>query len=198
MHVPRGVTEKDLQSHARAAMRSEARIGPRFKPNLEIDADGIATIAAEVDNIAVKRRALERLAGTTGISGIVDRLRVKPAIAMSDDGILDHLRKALYAEPAFGELAIRECKAGKAELVRGAPHANSSRLFNNCIRPCGPRLVEALVGYLLDIVKVATDLEVLTGGTGADEAVSSFNSSRVSRARVSMLTLKARKRQRGL
>jgi BON domain len=121
MHVPRGVTEKDLQSHALAAMRSEARIGPRFKPNLEIDADGIATIAAEVDNIAVKRLALERLAATTGISGIVDRLRVKPAMAMSDGGILDHLRKALYAEPAFGQLAIRECKAGKAELVRGAP-----------------------------------------------------------------------------
>jgi hypothetical protein len=58
---PRGVIDKDLQRQALAAMRSESRIGPQFKPNLEIDADGIATIEAEVDNVAVKRLALERL-----------------------------------------------------------------------------------------------------------------------------------------
>jgi osmotically-inducible protein OsmY len=102
-------------------MRGEARIGPNFKPTLTIDAEGTATIVAEVDNVAVKRLALERLAATEGISGIVDRLRVKPALAMSDDGILDHLRKALYAEPAFAQLAIKEREGGKTKLVRSAP-----------------------------------------------------------------------------
>ena len=104
-------------------MRSEARIGPHFKPSLTIDAEGTATIVAEVDTIAVKRLALERLAATKGIGGIVDRLRVKPAFAMSDDGILDRLRKALYAEPAFSQLAIKEREAGKQKLVRGASDA---------------------------------------------------------------------------
>ena len=92
----------DLREKALAAMRSEKRIGPHFKPvRFEIDADGTATIQAEVDTIAVKRLALERLAATPGVSGVVDRLRVKPAMAMSDDGMLDHLRKAYYDEPAF-------------------------------------------------------------------------------------------------
>jgi hypothetical protein len=76
------------------ALRSEKRIGPRFKLEaLTIDADGVATIEAEVPTIAIKRLALERLA-VPSIGGIVDRLRVKPASPMSDDGILDHLRKA--------------------------------------------------------------------------------------------------------
>jgi hypothetical protein len=50
-------------------------------------------------------------------------------MAMSDDGILDHLRKALYAEPAFAQLVIRERKAGKAKLVERAKQvAEGSKL----------------------------------------------------------------------
>jgi osmotically-inducible protein OsmY len=112
----------ELRDRALTAIRSEPRIGPHFKPAaLKIDADGTATIQAEVDNIAVKRLALERLAATKGITAIVDRLRVEPAKPMSDDGILDHLRKAYFAEPAFASLKITERKAGKRKLVQDAP-----------------------------------------------------------------------------
>ena len=97
---------KALRDSALTAIRSEKRIGPHFKPvHFDIDADGTATIEAEVDNVAIKRLALERLAATKGVSAVIDRLRVKPAKAMSDDGILDHLRKAYYDEPSFYELA---------------------------------------------------------------------------------------------
>jgi osmotically-inducible protein OsmY len=110
-----------LREKALAAIRSEKRIGPRFKPTvLKIDPDGTATIQAEVENVAIKRLALERLAATTGVSAIVDRLRV-PALAMSDDGILDHLRKAYFAEPAFTALKIEEREAGRLKLVQDAP-----------------------------------------------------------------------------
>jgi osmotically-inducible protein OsmY len=119
--LPKSTKVRDLHDAALAAMRSEPRIGPHFKPSLTVDADGTARITAEVDNVAIKRLALERLAATEGISGIVDRLRVKPALAMSDDGILDHLRKTLYAEPAFQHLAIKEREVGNAKLVRAAP-----------------------------------------------------------------------------
>ena len=111
----------DSRERALAAIRSEKRIGSQFKPTLlEIDADGTATIQAEVDNVAIKRLALERLAATQGVSAIVDRLRVKPAVAMSDDGILDHLRKAFYDEPSFRQLALKEREDGKVTLVREA------------------------------------------------------------------------------
>jgi osmotically-inducible protein OsmY len=111
----------DMRARALAAIRSEKRIGPQFKPTLlEIDADGTATIQAEVDNVAIKRLALERLAATRGVSAIVDRLRVKPAVAMSDDGILDHLRKAVYDEPSFRQLALKEREGQQVKLVRDA------------------------------------------------------------------------------
>ena len=112
--------QEDPHETALAALRSEKRIGPHFKPEiLTIDADGIATIESEVETVAIKRIALERLARVPGIGGIVDRLRVKPAFAMSDDGILDHLRKAYYQEPAFQQFAIAEREEGQAKLVRG-------------------------------------------------------------------------------
>ena len=119
--MPQNAKAWDLREKALTAIRSEPRIGPHFKPTvLKIDADGTATIQAEVDNVAIKRLALERLAATKGVSAIVDRLRVKPALAMSDDGILDHLRKAFYDEPAFRQLKLKEREGGKVKLVRNA------------------------------------------------------------------------------
>jgi len=112
---------KALRESALTAIRGERRIGPHFKPvHFDIDVDGTATIEAEVDNVAIKRLALERLAATKGVSAVIDRLRVKPAQAMSDDGILDHLRKAYYDEPSFYELALKEREGGKLKLVRDA------------------------------------------------------------------------------
>jgi osmotically-inducible protein OsmY len=111
----------NLREHALAAIRSEKRVGPRFKPvHFDIDPEGTATIEAEVDNVAIKRLVLERLAQTKGVSAVIDRLRVKPAKAMSDDGILDHLRKAYYDEPSFYELQLKEREGGKLKPVRDA------------------------------------------------------------------------------
>ena len=119
--LPQGTKTKDLRQEALAAIRSERRIGPHFKPTVfEIDDDGTATIQAEVETVAIKRLALERLAAIKGVSAIIDRLRVKPAAVMSDDGMLDHLRKAYYGEPSFRHLRIKEREDGAVELVRDA------------------------------------------------------------------------------
>jgi hypothetical protein len=113
--------EADIGERALIAIRREPRVGPHFKPGMiEVDAEGTATIEAEVDNVAIKRLVLERLAATPGVSAVIDRLLVKPAMAMSDDGILDHLRKAYYEEPAFRQLKLREREGGELRLVRDA------------------------------------------------------------------------------
>ena len=115
---------KELRDKALAAIRSEARIGPHFKPaHFDIDADGTATIEAEVDNVAVKRLALERLARTEGLGAVIDRVRVRPAETMSDDGILDHLRKAYYDEPSFYE----SFKSRSAKVASSSSCATPSR-----------------------------------------------------------------------
>jgi osmotically-inducible protein OsmY len=110
-----------LHAQALTAIRSESRIGPHFKPmRLEIAEDGTATIEAEVENVALKRLALERLAGTPGVTAVIDRLHVTPAVPKSDDGILDDLRKAFYDEPSFRALAIKEVENSHPKLVRDA------------------------------------------------------------------------------
>ena len=110
-----------LHDKALTAIRSENRIGPHFKPaHLTIAEDGTATIEAEVETIALKRLALERLAGTPGITAIIDRVHVTPAVPKSDDGILDDLRKAFYDETSFRALAIKEAENSHLKLVRDA------------------------------------------------------------------------------
>lgn len=111
----------DLAHEALVVLRSEPRIGPHFKPDLlRVEPDGAILIEAEMETVAQKRIALERLAALPGVKGIVDRLRVRPNAAMSDDGILDHLRKALLQEPMFVGMQILERHGDTVNLVRGA------------------------------------------------------------------------------
>jgi osmotically-inducible protein OsmY len=113
----RGIVEAAL-----AAARSEPRIGPHFKPKaLEIDDQGVLTVEAEVDSVAQKRLALECMAGAPGVVGIVDRMHVRPATAMSDSGIVDDLRRRFAEEPAFGNLKLMERRLGRLDLLRDAP-----------------------------------------------------------------------------
>lgn len=105
----------------RAALRSEPRLGPDFRPGrLDIDAEGTVTIEAQVDTVAEKRLALEHVAAIPGVSGVIDRIHLRPACQMSDDGMRDHLRKAYIQEPEFRRLRITERIADKLQLVRDA------------------------------------------------------------------------------
>jgi hypothetical protein len=115
------VQRADIGEMALVAIRREPRVGPHFKPGiLKIDEEGTATIEAEVANVALKRLVLERLSATPGVSAVIDRLRVRPATVMSDDGILDHLRNAYYQEPAFQGLKITQREGHEVSLVRDA------------------------------------------------------------------------------
>jgi hypothetical protein len=116
-----------LRKRALASLRSEKRIGPHFKPEtLSVDADGTATIEAEVETVAIKRLALERLAAVPGIGGIVDRLRVRPASPMSDDGILDHLRKA-YSGACLPAVRHRGAREGSNRARASQPAGDLRR-----------------------------------------------------------------------
>jgi osmotically-inducible protein OsmY len=114
--------DPNIAELALASVRSEPRIGPHFRPEaLTVDADGVLTIEGEVESVAQKRLALERLAAVRGVSGIVDRLHVRPALRMSDDGIMDHLRKAFGDEPSFRGERISERKGENLVLIHDAP-----------------------------------------------------------------------------
>lgn len=113
-----------FKERALRALRSERRLGPHFKPAvLRLDPDGALLVEGEVETLAQKRLALERLAALPEANGIVDRLHVCPAVPMSDDGIRDHLRKALLQEPAFAGVSIVERQGEREIHVREALQA---------------------------------------------------------------------------
>jgi osmotically-inducible protein OsmY len=123
-HRSENVSNLELLARLRAALRSEPRLGPSFHASeLRIEPDGVLVLAGEVPSVAAKKLALERVAAISGISGIVDRLHVRPATHMTDKEIGVHLRDMLIDELGFKELEIREARTDGIRLVRGAPAA---------------------------------------------------------------------------
>ncbi len=108
-----------VEQKALAALHSEPRIGPHFKPAvIAYDGIGTLTIEGEVESIAAKKLALEHLAALPGVSEVVDRLRVRPAAAMGDGEIRARLIQSFYEETAFQGLGIRDWRNRQYEVIR--------------------------------------------------------------------------------
>jgi len=119
------VAAADLEGRARLtleavrkALGAESRVDLAHH-HLALALDGEAlTMEGEVEGVGAKRLALERAAAVPGVRFIVDRLRVRPARAMTDAEIRDHLCHSLLAEPAFAGHAVRCRRAGRVEALR--------------------------------------------------------------------------------
>jgi osmotically-inducible protein OsmY len=82
-----------------------------------------------VKSVAAKRRALRSVAAIPGIDGIVDRLRVRAGSSMSDDGILDHLRKSYLMSPAFQGCRLLERRGGSWVAVNDGPEDSRGEIM---------------------------------------------------------------------
>jgi osmotically-inducible protein OsmY len=109
-------------SEVRAAIGSETRVRP--VGHLAVACDGgIVVVEGEVADVASKKLALERAAAVPGVTGIVDRLRVRPASPMDDQAVRRHVRDALLQEPALAALRLFEVVQGERRLVRDIDEA---------------------------------------------------------------------------
>ncbi len=100
-----------LRERVLQTLRAEPLIGAHFHPSeLEVDEEGVVTIAGEVGEVKAKKRVLRRVAALEGVSGIIDRLHVIPATPMGDGEIRAELRRLYTLEPAFASYAIREVR----------------------------------------------------------------------------------------
>jgi osmotically-inducible protein OsmY len=114
-----------ILTQARNALRAEPRINPHRTPVDISFENGVLTVEGELDDIAAKKLALERLAAVPGVVGIIDRLHVRPAQHMGDGAIRNHVRDALLQEPALANIALREVIKGKNSTVR-QPRENTA------------------------------------------------------------------------
>jgi len=111
-------TEERIVNEVAAALERETSVNlHRFPLYLSLS-DGVLTIEGEVEDIRAKKRALEIAAAVPGVGGIVDRIRLVPAMRMEDGEIRNHVCTALLAENLLASSAIWAIVKGKPEVVR--------------------------------------------------------------------------------
>lgn len=117
-----------LQS-IKAALAGEPRLAGRLTiDNIEIDDDGVATLAGAADSIVQKKLALERTAALSGVSAIVDRLHVLPASPMTDAEISEHLGNHLIDDPSFRGLRVERHQGVRVEVLQ-APDSSDGQIL---------------------------------------------------------------------
>lgn len=89
--------------------------------SVAIEDNGALTIAGDVDTVAEKRIALERVAAVKGLAGVIDRLHVRPAEEMPDHAIRGHILLTLYEDTAFRNIDLNERQGDDAVSYSRAP-----------------------------------------------------------------------------
>lgn len=95
-----------MLTQVRAAFEGERRLHLRRYPIQMHVHGGILRLEGEVEDVVAKKLALRLAAAVAGVEGIVDRLRVAPALPMGDGAMRDRLRDILLREPLFEPCAI--------------------------------------------------------------------------------------------
>jgi len=90
--------------------------------------NGAIVMQGIVDKIAYKKKALFIAMGVPGTSGVIDRLRVKPAQSMGDKEIKNHISDAFTEEPTLNNLAIEiEINNGIVDIEGAVPSLSHKR-----------------------------------------------------------------------
>ena len=109
----------------RAALEHEPRINLHAHPvSISYDS-GALTLEGEVQDIAAKKLTMELAIAVSGVTGIVDRLHVTPAVRVGDGAILTAVREILLQEPALQDCAVRVRNKGQVQTIREAASSNS-------------------------------------------------------------------------
>jgi osmotically-inducible protein OsmY len=97
----RQVGDGAVLDRIRAALETETRINlDRYPIQLAFDG-GDVVLTGELEDVAMKKLALELAAAAAPAAGLVDRLTVTPAQNMSDAELREHAIKVLLDEPAL-------------------------------------------------------------------------------------------------
>ncbi|MEJ2231136.1 MAG: BON domain-containing protein [Nitrospirales bacterium] len=108
-----------------AAWEHEPRINLHTHPVTISYDNGVLTLEGEVLDVAAKKLCMELAIAVPGVTGIVDRLHVTPAVRIGDGAILTGVRDVLLREPALQDCAVRVRNKGNVETIREAAAPNA-------------------------------------------------------------------------
>lgn len=108
-----------------AAWEHEPRINLHTHPVTISYDNGVLTLEGEVQDVAAKKLCMELAIAVPGVTGIVDRLHVTPAVRIGDGAILTGVRDVLLREPALQDCAVRVRNKGNVETIREAAASNA-------------------------------------------------------------------------
>jgi osmotically-inducible protein OsmY len=101
-----------------AAWEHEAQINLHTHPVTISYENEVLTLEGEVKDVAAKKLCMELAIAVPGVTGIVDRLHVTPAVRIGDGAILTAVRDVLLQEPALQDCAVRVRSKGRVETIR--------------------------------------------------------------------------------
>lgn len=111
------MTSQPAAKALRASLTEKLNLDPNDFPVAISMEDGSIVMEGTLGSVSLKKRALLIAMSIPGVEGVVDRLKVRPSTAMSDDEIRDHLSTAFAFEPAFQGLDITaEIRDGVVDL----------------------------------------------------------------------------------
>ncbi len=145
----------------KAALTEKLHIDLRKNPIHLKKEDNAIVIEGMVDKIAQKKRALFIAMGLSGVSGVIDRLKVKPSKHMSDAEIKDHMTGAVAQEPTLSSCEVNfEVRDGVMDIEGTAPSLSHKRLAG------------ALAWWIPGTTDVINSLEVTPPEEDSDAEVS--------------------------
>lgn len=123
------MNETEIVKTIKAALEKELHIDPMKNPiHIKME-NNVILIEGAVDKIAHKKRGLLIAMGISGTSGVVDRLRVKPATEMGDKEIKNHIYDAFLEEQTLNSIKFDvEVNNGIVDIEGTVPSLSHKRL----------------------------------------------------------------------
>ena len=105
----------------RGLLEQERRINVHRHPIKVGVTDGAVVLEGDVEDIAAKKLALELASSVSGVSSVVDRLRMMPSERKGDGTIRDLLCGFVLTQAELRNCGLRVRTNGRVETLRDAP-----------------------------------------------------------------------------
>jgi len=167
------MSDQELIKKVRAALEVDPHVNTHHDEFHIHTEGGVVTLGGTVADIIEKRRAVIAASKVDGVREVIDELRVKPAEPMGQDQCLQHVRDALYEEPAFCDYRlvavnhkdereiVRDPAEAAGEIIMVVEEDNRVVLGGQVRSLSHRRLAEVLSWWVPGSTDVKNDLEVV-------------------------------------